>query len=334
MTRSPPAASRSASACRSPTGWFPRMPASRWRRRRRPAISPRRGAPSAEEAPLRRRPRSREVLTRVSDAERPDPAACSSAAAVRERAHEMLELALDGQGRGLDGRPRPARRRRRADRRGDPRALSRPRHPLPRPLAPFRRRRADAAGRRSAERARAAFDLVILSVLLDAGAGPGWRFADPVSGETFSALRRPRRRQPAHVRGRRPRRSRRARHRDARRGASRSREDNPLVGLDGRAALLRRLGAQVLARPDLFARAAAPGRALRRARRAGRGRPPAGAGDPRAAARSARADLGGPAGRSTACRSAIAGGIRRSAATMPATASCRCTSCRNGWLIR
>ena len=37
-----------------------------------------------------------------------------------------------------------------------------------------------------AERARAAFDLVILSVLLDAGTGPGWRFADPVSGGTFT----------------------------------------------------------------------------------------------------------------------------------------------------
>jgi hypothetical protein len=35
-------------------------------------------------------------------------------------------------------------------------------------------------------------------------------------------------------------------------------EDNPLVGLDGRAALLRRLGAQVLARPDLFASQDAP----------------------------------------------------------------------------
>ena len=33
---------------------------------------------------------------------------------------------------------------------------------------------------------------------------------------------------------------------------------NPLAGLDGRAALLRRLGAQVLARPDLFATADEP----------------------------------------------------------------------------
>lgn len=33
-----------------------------------------------------------------------------------------------------------------------------------------------------AERARAAFDLVIVSVLLDAGAGAAWRYRDPISG--------------------------------------------------------------------------------------------------------------------------------------------------------
>jgi hypothetical protein len=36
------------------------------------------------------------------------------------------------------------------------------------------------------ERSRTAFDLVIVSVLLDAGAGPGWKFLYPVSGETVS----------------------------------------------------------------------------------------------------------------------------------------------------
>ncbi len=35
-------------------------------------------------------------------------------------------------------------------------------------------------------------------------------------------------------------------------------DDNPLVGLEGRAALLRRLGARIKARPDLFARADSP----------------------------------------------------------------------------
>ena len=38
----------------------------------------------------------------------------------------------------------------------------------------------------AAERARTAFDLVIVSVLLDAGAGPNWKFVYPVSGETVS----------------------------------------------------------------------------------------------------------------------------------------------------
>ena len=41
----------------------------------------------------------------------------------------------------------------------------------------------------AAERARTAFDLAIVSVLLDAGAGPNWRFRYPVSGETSAARR-------------------------------------------------------------------------------------------------------------------------------------------------
>ena len=35
------------------------------------------------------------------------------------------------------------------------------------------------------ERARAAFDLVIVSVLLDAGAGPQWRYRDAATGESI-----------------------------------------------------------------------------------------------------------------------------------------------------
>src|SRR4029079_4715723 len=35
---------------------------------------------------------------------------------------------------------------------------------------------------RPAERARAEFDLAIVSVLLDAGAGPDWRYRDPATG--------------------------------------------------------------------------------------------------------------------------------------------------------
>jgi hypothetical protein len=108
-----------------------------------------------------------------------------------------------------------------------------------------------------AERARAAFDLVIVSVLLDAGAGPSWRFADPATGATFT------RSEGLAV----------ASQRLFEAGAFADLagldtgtlargfqvdDDNPLAGLEGRAALLCRLGAQVLARPDLFATADRP----------------------------------------------------------------------------
>jgi hypothetical protein len=102
-----------------------------------------------------------------------------------------------------------------------------------------------------AERARAAFDLVILSVLLDAGTGPAWKYRDPVTGKTFA------RSEGLAVASQRlfeagelddP-------------GALATQtlaegfqvsQENPLAGLEGRAALIRRLGAQAAARPDLF----------------------------------------------------------------------------------
>jgi hypothetical protein len=102
-----------------------------------------------------------------------------------------------------------------------------------------------------AERARSAFHLVILSVLLDAGAGPGWRYADPVGGQSFSrseglAIASQRMVEAgalddlAHL------------------GAEQLGHgfqvsaENPLLGLEGRAALLRRMGNRIGARPDLF----------------------------------------------------------------------------------
>jgi hypothetical protein len=117
----------------------------------------------------------------------------------------------------------------------------------------------------TAEKARAAFDLAIVSVLLDAGAGPGWKYRYPVSGETVSrseglALASlvmfrdcefsmwPSR--PLRV--------------DASilielgeaklvRGFQVS-EANPLAAVAGRADLLRRLGHTVAAAPEIFAR--------------------------------------------------------------------------------
>ena len=104
-----------------------------------------------------------------------------------------------------------------------------------------------------AARARAEFDLAIVSVFLDAGAGPSWRYRDPGTGSAigrseglglaslamftagaFSAAPSAPLRADADklanldvV--------------DLARGMQVS-DDNPLVGLDGRADLLRRLG--------------------------------------------------------------------------------------------
>lgn len=186
-----------------------------------------------------------------------------SAAAVRERAHEMLELALDGK---VDGW--------RVDlsRLGDAAELTAEvtRQSYPDLDIPFHARwRHFIAGAphlppgdEPAARARAAFDLVILSVLLDAGSGPDWRYRD--GGMTYTrseglAVASQRMFEAGAF---------------SAEAASPLRADggtladldsatlaagfqvdgsNPLVGLDGRAALIRRLGAQVLARPDLFA---------------------------------------------------------------------------------
>jgi hypothetical protein len=118
-------------------------------------------------------------------------------------------------------------------------------------------------------RARAAFDLAITSVLLDAGAGPDWRYADAATG---AALGRSEGLALASLRM-------------VERGAFSTQADaplrvdaaalagltaealaegfqvsaaNPLVGLQGRVRLLNRLGAQLAARPDLFATADTP----------------------------------------------------------------------------
>jgi hypothetical protein len=103
-----------------------------------------------------------------------------------------------------------------------------------------------------AERARAAFDLIILSVLLDAGTGPGWSYRDPVSGTTFdrseglavASLRMFEAGELADLSGM-----------DAERLARgfQAGPDNPLIGLEGRAALLRRLGRRIETWPERFA---------------------------------------------------------------------------------
>lgn len=200
-----------------------------------------------------------------------------NAAAVRERAHEMLGIGiaggLDGWRVDLDRLPEAARvvaavvRERYTD-------LAVPFHARWRhfaidgvdlwgPVAEARAWRDDAT------RARTEFDLAIVSVLLDAGSGPGWAYRDERTGRTltrseglaiaslrmfeagaFSATPG----DPWRV--------------DAAALADLTAGDlakgfqvsdaNPLVGLEGRAALLQRLGRQCFARADLFAAADTP----------------------------------------------------------------------------
>ena len=117
--------------------------------------------------------------------------------------------------------------------------------------------------------ARAAFDLAIVSVLLDAGAGPDWRYTEGRTGETYTRSEGLAVASFELVIGgafsSRPEDPLRA---DADALASFSvtelargfqvAADNPLVGLEGRAALINRLGQVVAAAPDVFGQADDP----------------------------------------------------------------------------
>lgn len=118
--------------------------------------------------------------------------------------------------------------------------------------------------RDAGSKARAAFDLAIVSVLLDAGAGPGWRYRDGATGMqaarseglAVASLRM----FEAGAFSDDPNDPLRA---DAKRLATftaedlaagfQVRESNPLTGLEGRASLIARLGQATLAAPSVFA---------------------------------------------------------------------------------
>ena len=119
--------------------------------------------------------------------------------------------------------------------------------------------------RNPAARARAAFDLAIVSVLLDAGAGPQWRYRDPATGETIGRSEglalaslamfssgafalHPDDPLRADAEG-----LIRLSDEAVRNGMQVS-AANPLTGTEGRAALLRRLGTLVATKPDIFGR--------------------------------------------------------------------------------
>ena len=115
----------------------------------------------------------------------------------------------------------------------------------------------------SQEIARIRFDLCVVSVLLDAGAGPDWRYHERESGQTiarseglgvasFHAFRAGsfsgNKRHPlrADAKGLREVST------ETIATAFQTTLQNPLVGIEGRAALMRNLGAALAERPDLF----------------------------------------------------------------------------------
>ena len=113
------------------------------------------------------------------------------------------------------------------------------------------------------EVARVRFDLAVTSVLLDAGAGARWRYREPGTNETYARSEglavasvhmfaggafsardgAPLRADAAALDGVTAARLA---------AAFQAGPDNPLVGLEGRAALLARLAAALRARPDMF----------------------------------------------------------------------------------
>ncbi|MCC8979503.1 URC4/urg3 family protein [Bradyrhizobium acaciae] len=116
-----------------------------------------------------------------------------------------------------------------------------------------------------ATRARAEFDLAMVSVFLDAGAGPSWRYCDPVTGlaigrseglglaslamfvgGAFSSDPRQPLRADADVLAN-------LSVADLARGMQVS-DTNPLVGIEGRVNLLRSLGRLVASKPAVFGR--------------------------------------------------------------------------------
>jgi len=121
----------------------------------------------------------------------------------------------------------------------------------------------------AAAAARSALDLVITSVLLDAGAGSGWQYHDPSTGLVaarseglaLASLRWFASGGLASGEGELLRVDAAALRRvdaQAIQSAFQVHETNELLGLEGRAALLNRLGAVIESRPDLFALADSP----------------------------------------------------------------------------
>jgi hypothetical protein len=107
------------------------------------------------------------------------------------------------------------------------------------------------------------FDLTFVSVLLDAGAGPDWSYVEPATGQTFTrseglgvasfhaftaGLFSSNKNHPCQVDAD----GLRSLATDHLASAFQVRDNNPLVGIDGRAILLRRLGEAMQEQPEVF----------------------------------------------------------------------------------
>jgi len=194
-----------------------------------------------------------------------------SAAAVRERSHQLLQAGLEGRLThftvDLD-RLEPCANEVVATIRQAYPSLDIPFHARWRHFSAGGHDRWDAVmhgapWESAADMARSAFDLAIVSVLLDAGAGAQWRYEEGRTGETYirseglavasfdmfvsgafsSKPEDPFRVDADVLMTLTPE--------DLASGFQVS-PDNPLIGLDGRAALLNRLGRVVATNPDIF----------------------------------------------------------------------------------
>ena len=129
---------------------------------------------------------------------------------------------------------------------------------------------AKLAGLDAAEQARRRIDLAVISVLLDAGAGAEWGYVEAGSGRRFVRSEglavatfngfvgghfSSEHRAPLQVD------AKALEQMDAQRlgAVFQVREGNPIVGLEGRVALMRRLGAALRERPDVFPAPSRPG---------------------------------------------------------------------------
>ncbi|WP_051574924.1 URC4/urg3 family protein [Mycobacterium sp. URHB0044] len=207
------------------------------------------------------------------DTDQPDGAAAAlrSTTAIRERARQLLRRARNGDSAwfGVDDDALAVAAAQVAD-------LTRQRYPDLQIPFHSRWRHFEAGGieRRATSGAgldgRAMIDLAVVSVLLDAGAGPDWRYDEASSGQRFSRSEGlgvaswhaftsglfssdpgdPLRADASALTGL-----------DADRLAEAFQvgHENPLVGLDGRVAVLHRLGAALTARPEVFGPDGRPG---------------------------------------------------------------------------